>query len=345
MDDSIDSSPLSPVAGSSVPGESGDGPYIARPWRKRRRLPSSPLYAIVRWGAAGLFAALVTGLIVSIVSQSSQAFAHSGVGFLWSGTWNPDAGAYAGGTLVVGTVITTLVAMLIVVPIGLGISVSVSELTPRWLAGPLSTSIEFLAAVPSIVVGLWALLVLSPVFATDVEPVLEGLPVLGWFFHGPAYGPSVLLASVVLAIMTLPTVVALSRTALRGVSMAEREAAMALGATHWQVVRRTVLPGARSGIAAAITLAVGRALGESIAVALVIGNRPAIPHSLLAPGATLGSAIVNQFAEASPGLGTSSVIALAGVLLLLTILVNVAGQLLVRRRGGRRLLGVRGAVV
>jgi phosphate transport system permease protein len=155
----------------------------------------------------------------------------------------------------------------------------------------------------------------------------------------------VLLASVVLAIMTLPTVVALSRTALGGVPMADREAAMALGATHWQVVRRTVLPGARSGIAAAITLAVGRALGESIAVALVIGNRPAIPHSLLAPGATLGSAIVNQFAEASPGLGTSSVIALAGVLLLLTILVNVVGQLLVRARGGRRLLGVRGAVV
>jgi len=303
------------------------------------------LYATLRWGAAGLFAAIVVGLIVSIVSQSSQAFAHSGISFLWSGTWNPDAGDYASGTLVVGTVITTLVAMIIVVPVGLGVSVSLSELMPRWLAAPLSTSIEFLAAVPSIVVGLWALLVLSPVFATDVEPALEGLPVLNRIFRGPAYGPSVLLASVVLAIMTLPTVVALSRTALGGVPIADREAAMALGATHWQVVRRTVLPGARSGIAAAITLAIGRALGESITVALVIGNRPAIPHSLLAPGATLGSAIVNQFAEASPGLGTSAVIALAGVLLLLTILVNVVGQLLVRRRGGRRLLGVRGAVV
>ena len=198
-------------------GEGDDGSEGLRPWRKRRRLPSSPLYAIVRWGGAGLFAALVIGLIVSIVSQSSQAFAHSGLSFFWSGTWNPDAGDYAGGTLVAGTVITTLVAMIIVVPIGLGISVSLSELIPRWLAGPLSTSIEFLAAVPSIVVGLWALLVLSPLFATDVEPALERLPVLGWLFHGPAYGPSVLLASVVLAIMTLPTVVALSRTALGGV--------------------------------------------------------------------------------------------------------------------------------
>lgn len=345
MGDLIAASPPSPVTASSAAGEGGDGSDGLRPWHKRRRLPSSPLYAIVRWGGAGLFAALVIGLIVSIVSQSSQAFAHSGISFLWSGTWNPDAGDYAGGTLVVGTVITTLVAMIIVVPIGLGTSVSVSELIPRWLAGPLSTSIEFLAAVPSIVVGLWALLVLSPVFASDVEPALEGLPVLNTVFRGPAYGPSVLLASVVLAIMTLPTVVALSRTALGGVPIAEREAAMALGATHWQVVRRTVLPAARSGIAAAITLAVGRALGESIAVALVIGNRPAIPHSLLAPGATLGSAIVNEFAEASPGLGTSSVIALAAVLLLLTILVNVVGQLLIRVRNGRRLLGVRGAVV
>ena len=162
MNDLVAASPPSSATGSPAPGEGGDGPAGLRPWRKRRLLPSSPLYAIVRWGATGLFAALVVGLVVSIVSQSSQAFAHSGISFLWSGTWNPDAGDYAGGTLVVGTVLTTLVAMIIVVPVGLGISVSLSELTPRWLAGPLSASIEFLAAVPSIVVGLWALLVLSP---------------------------------------------------------------------------------------------------------------------------------------------------------------------------------------
>ena len=139
MNGPIASSPPSPVAGSVAPGAGGDRPDRLRPWHKRRLLPSSPLYAIVRWGAAGLFAALVIGLVVSIVSQSSQAFAHSGISFLWSGTWNPDAGDYAGGTLVVGTVITTLVAMIIVVPVGLGISVSLSELIPPWLAGPLST--------------------------------------------------------------------------------------------------------------------------------------------------------------------------------------------------------------
>ena len=222
-----------------------------RPWRKRRRLPSSPLYAIVRWGGAGLFAALVIGLIVSIVSQSSQAFAQLGSGLFLVRDLEPrcrrlrgwdarrrDRHHHVGGNDHCRADR----------PRHLRVALRVD---PAWLAGPLSTSIEFLAVVPSIVVGLWALLVLSPLFATDVEPALERLPVLGWLFHGPAYGPSVLLASVVLAIMTLPTVVALSRTALGGVPLADREAAMALGATRWQVVRRTVLPGARSGIAAA----------------------------------------------------------------------------------------------
>lgn len=296
----------------------------------------------MRWGAAGLFLAVLLGLVVSIVLDSSQALAHSGIGFLWSGTWNPVANQYGAGVLVVGTVVTTLVAMVIVVPVGLGTAAFLSELAPRWLAGPLSSAIEVLAAVPSIVVGLWALLVLSPVFADHVEPFFKSVPGLEWLFHGPAYGPSILLASVVLAVMTLPTVVALSRTALSGVALADREAAMALGATHWQVVREVVFPGARSGIAASLTLAVGRALGESIAVAMVIGNNPAVPHSLLSPGATLGSAIVNQFAEAEPGIGTSSVIALAAVLLVLTLIVNAGGQALLRGLGpGRLARGVR----
>ena len=181
--------------------------------------------------------------------------------------------------------------------------------------------------------GLWALLVLEPMFAKHVEPFLGSVPVIGHLFSGPAYGPSILLASVVLAVMTLPTLVSLSRTALRAVPVEDREAAMALGATRWQVVRKVVLPAARPGIGAAITLAMGRALGEAIAVAMIIGNSPTLPHSLTAPGATLGSAIVNQFAEAEPGLGTSAVIALGAVLLVLTVAVNMGGQAL--RRAGR----------
>jgi phosphate transport system permease protein len=281
-----------------------------------------------------VFIALIIALVAAVGIQSSQAFAHSGLSFVWSGTWDPANNQYGAGILLVGTAITTLVAMIIVIPVGLGFAIFLAEQAPAWIAAPLATAIDLLAAVPSIVIGLWALLVVSPSFAKDVEPWLRGLPVLGHLFHGVAYGPSIMLASVVLAVMALPSIVNLTRTSLQGVPLADREAAMALGATRWQVVRSAVLPAARGGIAAALTLATGRVLGESIAVAMIIGNRPAIPHSLIAPGATLGSAIVNQFAEATPGLGTSSVIALGAVLFLLTLAVNAGGQAVLHRKSG-----------
>ncbi len=302
--------------------------------RERQARPRGRTYQLLRWAGAVLFVAVTVALVVGIVYDAAPAFARDGISFVWSGRWDPAANQYGAGILLFGTVLTTFVAMLLVIPVGLGVAAFLSELAPKWLAAPLSTAIDLLAAVPSIVVGLWGLLVLSPVFASDVDPFLKRIPGVEWFFHGPSYGPSVLLASVVLAVMTLPTVVALSRTGLSGVAGPDREAALALGATRWQVVRNAVFPGARSGIRAAITLAFGRALGESIAVAMVIGNRPAVPHSLISPGATLGSAIVNQFAEASPGLGTSSVVALAAVLLVLTVLINA---------GGRALLGDKAA--
>jgi phosphate transport system permease protein len=290
-------------------------------------------YGPARWIGAGVFGAVVLAIVVSIVTGSAQAFVHYGPSFVWSGTYSPSTGQYGAGLLLVGTVVTTGVAIIIAAPIGLGAAVALSELVPSKIAGVASTLVELLAAVPSIVVGLWALLVLSPLFARDVEPFLHSVPVLGLLFGGEDLGPSIILAAVVLAVMTLPTLVSLSRTALRAVPVADREAAMALGATRWQVVRKVVWPAARPGIAAATTLAVGRALGEAIAVAMVIGNSPSWPHSLAAPGATLGSSIVNQFSEAQPGLGTSSVIALGAVLFVLTVVVNIGGQAL--RRAGR----------
>ena len=302
-------------------------PLLRRGGRRGRAY--RPAYML----GGAVFAAVVVAVAVSVATGSAQAFARYGLGFVWSGTWSPDAGQYATGILVVGTVLTTGVGILIAAPVGLGAAVALAELVPRKVAAVASALIELLAAVPSIVVGLWALLVLSPLFARDVEPFLRSLPVLGALFSGPAYGPSILLAAVVLAIMVLPTLVSLTRSALRSVAVEDREAAMALGETRWQVVRQVVLPAARPGIGAAVTLAIGRALGGAIAVAMVIGNSPSLPLSLMGPGATLGSAIVNEFAEAEPGLGTSSVIALAAVLLALTVAVNVAGQLL--RRAGR----------
>ncbi|HET6875789.1 MAG TPA: phosphate ABC transporter permease subunit PstC [Acidimicrobiales bacterium] len=301
------------------------------PGPRRRVVLAARAYPVAGALAAVVFLAVVAALVASIGTQSAQAWAHDGIGFLWSERWDPASGRLGAGLLVVGTLVTTGCAVVLAVPVGVGAAVYLSEMAPRRVAAVVGAGIELLASIPSIVVGLWALLVLSPLFARDVEPFLKQLPGLGALFGGPAYGPGILLAAVVLAIMILPTVVALTSNSLAGVGRADREAALALGATRWQVVRRAVLPAARSGIAAAITLAVGRALGESIAVAMVIGNRPSIPHSLLAPGATIGSAIVNQFAEAQPGLETSSIIALAAVLLLLTVAVNAGGVALLRR--------------
>ena len=297
----------------------------------RRVVVAARAYPVACGLAAAVFAVVAAAFLISVLHQAWPAFSHSGVGFLWSGTYKPASNQFGTGLLIVGTLVTTGCAMVLAVPIGLGAAVFLTEMAPKRIGAAFAAGVEFLAAVPSIVVGLWALLVLSPVFSRHVEPFLKSVPGLSAVFSGPAYGPGILLASVVLAIMVLPTVVALTRNALGGVGLADREAALALGATRWQVVRRAVLPAARRGIAAGIALAIGRALGESIAVAMVIGNAPSVPHSLLAPGATLASAIVNQFGEAAPGLQTSAVIALGLVLLGLTVLVNAAGVALLRR--------------
>ena len=172
-------------------------------------------YGPARWVGAGVFGAVVLAIVGSIVTGSAQAFFHYGPSFVWSGTYSPSAGQYGAGLLLVGTVVTTGVAIIIAAPIGLGAAVALSELVPPKVAGVASTLVELLAAVPSIVVGLWALLVLSPLFARDVEPFLHSVPVLGLLFGGQDLGPSIILAAVVLAVMTLPTLVSLSRTALR----------------------------------------------------------------------------------------------------------------------------------
>jgi phosphate transport system permease protein len=198
-----------------------------------RSRPGASSYTVLRWAGAGAFLAVLIALAVAVAVQSGQAFAHSGIGFLWSGTWDPANNRYGAGILLVGTIVTTLAAMILVVPVGLALAVYLSELAPRWVAAPVTTAVDLLAATPSIVVGLWALLVLSPVFARDVEPFLRSVPVLDHLFSGFAYGPSILLASVVLAVMALPSVVTLSRTAIAGVPVADREAALAMGATRW----------------------------------------------------------------------------------------------------------------
>jgi phosphate transport system permease protein len=308
--------------------------------QRRSSLSSGRGYATLLWVAAALFVVVLAAIIEGIISQSTQAFGHFGLGFLWSTAWNEATNSYGAGQFILGTLIVTIIAMVIAVPVGLATAAFLTEMCPRRVATPLGVAIDLIAAVPSIVVGLWGLFVLQPIFLRDVEPFLKDVPVLSLLFKGNAEGASYILAGFVLSIMIVPTMVALSRTALAGVGNTDREAAFALGATPWQVVRKVVVPGANSGILAAGTLALGRAVGETIAVTFLIGNSLIFTHpfSLLNDGATLGSVIVLNFGESQPGtLLRSTLLALAVVLLAMTLIVNIGGRLIVRKNRQFRL--------
>ena len=279
-----------------------------------------------------LFAALAIWFLVAIVIQAKPAFSTLGVGWIFGKTWNPSHGQYGLLPFILGTIESTAIAVALAFPIGLGTAVALAYLVPDRVRPILSTTVELLAAVPSVVYGLWGLIVLAPVFASTVEPFLTS--VLGWtgMFDGPNRGVGLLLAGVILFIMILPTMVAISRDVLAVVPYEQVEGAMALGATRWQVLRKVVLPAARTGILGAFTLATGRALGETVAVALVIGNSPYIAHSIKSPAATIPSLIVNNFGE-STGTELSALFGAGLVLLVIGILVNSAARWLVWSTG------------
>ena len=301
-------------------------------WRPRRSRLGPRAYRVLLGLFALVFGVLLAAIVVTLVYKSRDAWSTFGLGFIWSRTFDTVHGVYGALPFIVGTLVTTAIALVIAVPVGIACAAYLTELAPRWLQ-PFGVLVDLIAAVPSVVIGLWGLLVVAPVFGRDVEPFMKKVPVVEWFFHGSPLGVSVFLAGVILAIMVVPTIVALSRTALLGVGVPEREAGMALGATPWRVVRSVVVPGSRSGIVAAVVLALGRAVGETIAVTLVIGNNYLIPHSLLAPGATLGSVIINQFGDASTNPHEiGALVALGVILLVMGLVVNAGGQLLLRGR-------------
>ena len=281
---------------------------------------------------AVVFGALAVWFLVSVTIQAEPAFSTLGFGWIFGGTWNPSHGQYGLLPFILGTLESTAIAVVLAFPIGLGTAVALAFLVPSRVRPILSTTVELLAAVPSVVYGLWGLIVLAPVFRSTVEPFLTSA--LGWtgLFNGPDNGPSLLLAGVILFIMILPTMVAISRDVLIVVPNEQVEGARALGATSWQVLRKVVLPGARTGILGAFTLATGRALGETVAVAMVIGNSPFIAHSLNSSAATIPSLIVNNFGE-STGTELSALFGAGLVLLLIGILVNSAARWLVWSTG------------
>ncbi len=281
--------------------------------------------------AAGTILTLAV-ITIQMAITSAESVSHFGLGFLFSSDWDAVHDKFGALPFLLGTVVSSILALIITVPIALGVAIFLAELAPAWLRGPLGLVVELLAAIPSVVYGLWGIFVLAPFMRVHVDPILNTL--LGWtpFFAGHSNGRDMLTASVILSIMILPTIASLSRDVLRAAPPTLREGALALGATRWEAVRYAVLPYVRSGVVGAILLGLGRALGETMAVTMVIGNSSHLKASLFAPAQTLASQIANQYPEAS-GLQLSALTELGLLLFLVTLLLNIGARLLVWRVG------------
>ena len=278
---------------------------------------------------------LMVFLIIELFTGAQLAIHRYGLGFLTGSTWDPVAEEFGAFPLIVGTLLSSLLALLIAVPLSLGVAIYLTEFAPKAIRQPVAFVIELLAAIPSVVYGLWGIFVLIPILKKAVFPFLRDT--LGFlpFFQGPIYGPSMLSASIILAIMIMPFIMSVAREVLTAVPGSQREAALALGATRWEAVMSAIVPYARSGIIGAIILGLGRALGETMAVTMLIGNRNAISASLFAPGYTMAAVIANEFSEAATDMHFAALAYVALSLFLITVLVNAAARLLIWRVSGR----------
>ncbi len=289
--------------------------------------------ALLRAAVVG-FIGLVLAIAVLLVRAALPALERFGWLFLVTSEWDPVAERFGVLPFLYGTLVSSLLALAIAAPLGIGAAVYLAELAPSWIRPPVAFLIELLAAVPSVVYGLWGIFVLAPLLRTWVQPALGRW--LGFLplFQGPPYGVGMLAAGIILAVMVVPFIVALSREVLLAVPEHQREAALALGATRWETTRLAVLRYARSGLVGAVLLGLGRALGETMAVTMVIGNRPEVALSLFAPGYTMASVIANEFAEATSDLHLAALSEIGLLLFIVTILVNALARLLVWSVGG-----------
>ena len=276
--------------------------------------------------------ALVLALIYFFeLFTGSQVTQRYGLGFITGSIWDPNNNVFGVLPMLYGSLMTSAIALLIGVPVSLGVAVFLSELSPRRIRGPVSFVVEMLAAVPSVIFGLWGLIVLSPILRTSVYPTLERYVGFLPIFQGTIYGVSVLTAGLILSIMVIPIIASISRDALLAVPDSQREAAYALGATKSEAIRMSVLSYARSGVFASIFLGFGRAFGETMAVTMVIGNTPVVSSSLFSPGYSLASLVANEFTEAPPGPYVSALIEAGLVLLAVSFLANVIARIMMRR--------------
>lgn len=285
--------------------------------------------------ATGFFAALIiltlAAMGVGMAQASAESLGHFGLGFVTGTDWDPVHNQFGALPFIVGTLYSSLIALILAVPLSLGTAIFVAELAPAWVRRPVGFLVELLAAIPSVVYGLWGIFVLAPFLLNHVQPSLAHW--FGWlpFFKGTPRGFGMLAGGVILAIMILPTIASVSRDVMLAVPSAFREGALALGATRWEAIRTAVLPSARSGIVGAIILGLGRALGETMAVTMVIGNTSRISPSVFHTSATMASVIANEYTEASSDLYLSALTEIALLLFVVTIVVNIIARLLVWR--------------
>ena len=307
-----------------------------RPFTGRRvRLGDLLLQGVA--GFAALGALVLVGLIAWKVIQGARlSISTFGLSFVWTVAWDSVHNQFGAGSFLFGTAVTSVAALVIATPIALGIALFLSELAPRGIRGPVTALVETLAAIPSVVIGLWGLLVLAPILRDHVDPALHSS--LGFIpLFGPAsYGSNVFTAIVVLTIMILPIIASISRELFLGVPSELKEGALGLGTTRWEMVRGVIFPYTRAGVAAAMILGFGRAIGEAIAVALVSGGFTGISVNLFSPGNTLASQMAQNYAGLSTALATSSLLYLGLILLVFSILVNLLAQFIVRRAARRQ---------
>ena len=308
---------------------------VARAARIRRLAVSDAFFHRLTQAAAIVVLLILGGVILSLIDGSLPALQRFGFGFFVNQVWNPVTKKFGALAPIYGTLVTSAIAMLIAVPLGVGIAVFLTELCPPTLRRPIGIAIELLAGIPSIIYGIWGLFIFAPFLQQYVQPAIiaafGNVPVLSSLFAGPPYGIGMLTAALILAIMVLPFVASISRDVFGAVPLMLKESAYGIGCTTWEVVRNVVIPFSRVGVIGGVMLGLGRALGETMAVTFVIGNAHKISPSLFAPGTTISATIANEFTEAVGDLYTSSLIALGLILFMITFVVLAIARIMLMR--------------
>jgi phosphate transport system permease protein len=316
-----------PIAKPEVAASSGERPRPLLKAGNSQVADSIFHFAMLTCGLCVL--ALVAVILYELLKGSRLSWHAFGLKFFFQSEWDPVNEQFGALPFVYGTLVSSFLALLIAVPLAVGVAVFITEMCPRWLKGPLAFTTELLAAIPSVIYGLWAIFVLVPLLRQYGEPFCARY--FGWteLFEGPPYGIGMLAAGIILAIMVVPIISSITREVMTAVPQQQREAVLALGATRWEMIRTGVLRNARAGILGGVILGLGRALGETMAVTMVIGNRPEIAKSLFAPGYTMASVIANEFSEATGDTYLSALIEIGLALFIVTIIVNILAQFLV----------------